>query len=127
MRMLTVASVVFSGCTATGAEDQAPLTDARRTAIADTVQRLSQEASRIFDSEMDCAQIVQVLGPDAVYLVTSTVYTVHFKDGRTTKRPQVVTQVWSRRPEGWERVHLHESWRDTAGPSPLRRDSTVTG
>jgi hypothetical protein len=93
MRMLTVASVVFSGCTATGAEDQAPLTDARRTAIADTVQRLSQEASRIFDSEMDCAQIVQVLGPDAVYLVTSTVYTVHFKDGRTTKRPQVVTQV----------------------------------
>ena len=60
---------------------------------------------------------VEVLGPDAAVLVTRSIYTVRLRDGRTTRRPQVVTTVWSRRAGEWRRVHLHESWQGDGQPS----------
>jgi ketosteroid isomerase-like protein len=53
---------------------------------------------------------VEVLSREAGLVVTRGVYTVNFTDGRTSARSQVVTTVWTRRPEGWRMVHLHESW-----------------
>jgi hypothetical protein len=64
---------------------------------------------------------VEVLARDVAYVLTSSVYTVRFNDGRTMVRPQVVTTVWARRSDGWQRVHLHESWQTegaNAPPSP---------
>lgn len=55
-------------------------------------------------------QTVHVLGRDAAYVLTRSVYTVTFRDGRTSQRPQVVTSVFERGAGGWRLVHLHESW-----------------
>jgi ketosteroid isomerase-like protein len=55
---------------------------------------------------------VEVLNRDAAYVVTRGDYTVRFRDGRTMVRPQVVTTVWARRPDGWQMAHLHESWQE---------------
>lgn len=181
VRLVSVAlasaiALIGSGCAPTA---RRPLTDAERAAIADTVQRLSREASETFDSDLDCAEIidrlavsgrpevfaaqgrliepegrdemvamcrmikqdrlsaheevqdvtVEVLARDAAWVLTRSVYTVRFTDGRTMVRPQVVTTVWSRRPEGWQRVHLHESWQGDGQasapmpPSPPRDDT----
>jgi hypothetical protein len=57
-------------------------------------------------------QNVELLGRDAAVVVTRGVYTVRFRDGRTSVRAQVVTTVWSRSPDGWRNVHLHESWQN---------------
>jgi pimeloyl-ACP methyl ester carboxylesterase len=66
---------------------------------------------------------VEVLGPDAAVLVTRSTYTVRLRDGRTTRRPQVVTTVWSRRSGEWRRMHLHESWQ--AFEEPPRQAGAV--
>lgn len=55
-------------------------------------------------------QTVQVLDRDAAWVLTRSVYTVTFRDGRTSQRPQVVTSVVGRGADGWRLVHLHESW-----------------
>jgi len=55
-------------------------------------------------------QIVEVLSREAALVVTRGVYTVNFTDGRTSSRSQVVTTLWARPAEGWQMVHLHESW-----------------
>lgn len=67
--------------------------------------------SRVSADEEILDDRVEVLGRDAVVLVTRSVYTVQLKDGRTTVRPQVVTTVWAGHSGKWRRVHLHESWQ----------------
>jgi hypothetical protein len=155
-------AIGIAGCGARPATFPQPLTDGERATIADTVRQLSREASQTFDSDLDCAEImerlagggfpsysvaqgrvieagsredmvvlcrrikrdrlsahedihevrVEVLNRDAAYVVTRGDYTVRFRDGRTMVRPQVVTTVWARRPEGWQMAHLHESWQE---------------
>ena len=58
-------------------------------------------------------QRVQVLNRDAAFVVSRSTYTVRWKDGRATGQPRVTTTIWSRRPEGWRQVHLHESWPES--------------
>jgi len=55
-------------------------------------------------------QKIHILNRDAAYLVRSIRETIQWKDGRTTVRPMVITQIWSRGPDGWKRAHVHESW-----------------
>lgn len=57
-------------------------------------------------------QTVHVLGTDAAYIVSRSIYTIRWRDGRTTIRPNVGTGIWSRQDEGWRLVHFHESWRE---------------
>ncbi|HEY8165394.1 MAG TPA: hypothetical protein VIF83_07545 [Gemmatimonadaceae bacterium] len=53
---------------------------------------------------------IHVLNRDAAYIVLNITETIHWVDGRTTVRPIAITQIWARRPSGWQRVHTHESW-----------------
>jgi len=53
---------------------------------------------------------IHVLSRDAAFEVLRINETIHWKDGRTTVRPMVITRIWSRGPEGWMRAHVHESW-----------------
>jgi hypothetical protein len=55
-------------------------------------------------------QQIHIISRDAVFEVLSIKETVHWKDGRTTVRPMVITRIWSRGPDGWMRAHVHESW-----------------
>ena len=167
----SLVALTAAGCTTSTSTDPQPLNEVERAAIADTVRRIKREASGTFDSDLDCAEIVdrlwvpgntfvaqgriidpggrdemvgmcrmikqdrlsahteiqdesvEVLARDAAYVVTSSVYTVRFKDGRTMVRPQVVTTVWARRGEAWQRVHLHESWQTDGAPAAPSPDA----
>ena len=169
----SLVALTAAGCTTSTSTDPQPLSEAERAAIADTVRRINREAGETFDSDLDCAGIVdrlsvpggkeslaaqgriidpggrdemvgmcrmikqdrlsahteiqdesvEVLARDAAYVVTSSVYTVRFKDGRTMVRPQVVTTVWARRGEAWQRVHLHESWQTDGAPAAPSPDA----
>jgi len=55
-------------------------------------------------------QQIHVISRDAAFEVLSIKETIHWKDGRTTVRPMVITRIWSRGPDGWMRAHVHESW-----------------
>lgn len=84
-----------------------PGTKAERAAVCEMMneQRLSAH-----DDIQE--QQVHVLGPDAAYIVSRSVYTIRWRDGRTTTRPNVGTGTWSRGADGWRLVHFHESWRE---------------
>jgi ketosteroid isomerase-like protein len=169
----SLVALTTAGCTTSTTADAQPLSESERAAIADTVRRINREAGETFDSDLDCAEIVdrlsvpgggntfvaqgriidpggrdemvgmcrmikqdrlsahteiqdetvEVVSKDAAYVVTSSVYTVRFKDGRTMVRPQVVTTVWARRGEGWQRAHLHESWQTDGQPGTPSPDT----
>lgn len=154
-----LATIIALVCSACEAGDESALTDAERTAIADTIQRLKGAMVQAFDTQ-DCEfefpvsehlvtvadgrlievrrlegeerigacrrmneqrlsatdsiqeENVYVLGPNAAYIVTRSIYTVRWRDGRTTIRPIVATGIWSRQTDGWRLVHFHESWRE---------------
>jgi hypothetical protein len=168
----SIAAVSVLGCAVGPGHAPPPLTTAERTAISDTIERLSQERpdsaargvdcddlarrgrdalpaglrgrsapdfsivseGRVFGSSSNqeladmCRwnqsvrearlstedqilnQQIHVIGQDAAYELTSIRETVHWKDGRTTVRPMVITRVWTRGPGGWMRAHVHESW-----------------
>ena len=53
---------------------------------------------------------VQVLSPDAAYVVREGNYTVELLDGQTPTVYMVMTTIWHRTAEGWRMVHLHESF-----------------
>jgi hypothetical protein len=55
-------------------------------------------------------QQIHVISRDAAYELISIRETIHWKDGRTTIRPMVITRIWSRGSDGWMRAHVHESW-----------------
>lgn len=164
--MRSIPTVLIAGLAACAPQPAAfpePLTDTERAAVGDTIRQLYLESSRTFDSDLDCAEIVdrvapggetgswvaqgrlfemsggrdelvsvcraikrdrlsareevrgatvELLGRDAAVLIAPGAYTIRFRDGRVTTRQQVVTTVWARRPQGWRRVHLHESWQE---------------
>jgi ketosteroid isomerase-like protein len=103
-----------------------PVSDYLVTAIDGQLMR-SQGPAPTADRIADCQRIneqrrsatddvqeedVYVLGPDAAYIVTRSIYTVRLRDGRTRIRPQVATGIWARQADGWRLVHFHESWRE---------------
>jgi ketosteroid isomerase-like protein len=73
-------------------------------------QRINEQRLSATDDVQE--EDVYVLGPDAAYIVTRSIYTVRLRDGRTRIRPQVATGIWSRQADGWRLVHFHESWRE---------------
>jgi ketosteroid isomerase-like protein len=73
-------------------------------------QRINEQRLSATDDVQE--EDVYVLGPDAAYIVTRSIYTVRLRDGRTMIRPQVATGIWARQADGWHLVHFHESWRE---------------
>lgn len=59
--LLVLVTLVMGGCQAGPAPDRQLLTEPERTAIADTLRRISREASQTFDSDLDCAEIADRL------------------------------------------------------------------
>ena len=55
-------------------------------------------------------QQIHIISRDAAYELIIIRETIHWKDGRTTVRPMVISRIWSRGPDGWMRAHVHESW-----------------
>jgi hypothetical protein len=170
--LASMAAVVVFGCAVRQRHAPAALTPAERTAIADTIERLSRERPDDAARPVDCDELarrgraalptglqarstldfsivsegrifgsssneelaemcrwnqsvrearrstqdeildqqIHVISQDAAYEVLSLRETIHWKDGRTTVRPVVITRIWSRGPDGWRRAHVHESW-----------------
>ena len=160
------------GCAVGQRFTAAALTPAERTAIADTIERVSQQRPDSTTRSVDCDELarrgraalpagvrgrsapdfsivsegrifgsssneelaemcrwnrsvrearlstqdetldhqIHIISRDAAYELMSIRETIHWKDGRTTVRPMVITRIWSRGPAGWMRAHVHESW-----------------
>lgn len=90
---------------ANGRVFELPNTKAERIAAC---EKMNEQRLSAHDEIQE--QKVHVLGSDAAYVVSRSIYTIRWRDGRTTIRPNVGTGIWSREAEGWRLVHFHESW-----------------
>jgi hypothetical protein len=59
-------------------------------------------------------QTVHVLSPDAAYVVTRSVQTTQWQDGRTDVRPWLETAVLARQGGSWRLMYKHLSWGEPA-------------
>lgn len=73
-------------------------------------QRLTQ--GRVSSREDVKEQAVHVLTPDVAYVVTQSVQTTEWRDGRTSVLPTVETAVLMRQDGRWRIVYKHLSWSD---------------
>jgi hypothetical protein len=170
--LASMAAVGVLGCAVGQRYTAAALTAAERTAVVDTIERLSRQRPDSTARSVDCDELarrgraalpaasrgrsapdfsivsegrifgsssneelaemcrwnrsvrearlstqdetldhqIHVISRDAAYELMSISETIHWKDGRTTVRPMVITRIWSRGPDGWMRAHVHESW-----------------
>lgn len=74
-------------------------------------QRLRRD--RVSQREEIDEQTVHLLTPDAAYVVTRSVGTTHWRDGRTQVLPTVETAVMARQADRWRVVYKHISWRES--------------
>ena len=58
---------------------------------------------------------VHVLSRDAAYVVRSGPSFLEFEDGSELTIFLVMTGVWARTPDGWKRMHYHESSGEAGG------------
>lgn len=58
-------------------------------------------------------QTVHVLSPDVAFVVTRSVQTTQWQDGRTDVRPWLETAVVARQVGRWRLVYKHLSWGET--------------
>jgi hypothetical protein len=61
--LIALAGVAVASCSARPAPTPQPLTDAERATIGDTVRHLYRESSQMFDSDLDCEEVVDRLAP----------------------------------------------------------------
>jgi hypothetical protein len=170
--LVSIAAVGVLGCAVGQRHAPAALIPAERTAIADTIERLSRQRPDSAERLVDCDELarrgraalpaglkgrtasdfsivsegrifssssneelaemcrwnrsvrearlsaqdeildqqIHIISRDAAYELISIRETIHWKGGRTTVRPMVITRIWSRGPDGWMRAHVHESW-----------------
>jgi RNA polymerase sigma factor (TIGR02999 family) len=74
-------------------------------------QRLRRD--RVSQREEIDEQTVHLLTPDAAYVVTRSVGTTQWRDGRTQVLPTVETAVMARQGGRWRVVYKHISWRES--------------
>lgn len=83
-----------------------------RDEILALCQRLKRD--RVSQREQIEEQTVHLLTPDAAYVVTRSVGTTQWRDGRTQVLPTVETAVMARQGDRWRVVYKHISWREPA-------------
>lgn len=76
-------------------------------------QRLSQ--GRVSSREDVKEQTVHALTPDVAYVVTQSVQTTEWRDGRTSVLPTVETAVLMRQGGRWRIMYKHLSWSNVDG------------
>lgn len=76
-------------------------------------QRLT--LGRVSSREKVKEQTVHALTPDVAYVVTQSVQTTEWRDGRTSVLPTVETAVLMRQDGRWRIVYKHLSWSNVDG------------